>query len=120
MKKTVLGIAALLAVCVAVLGAGCIGGSDPIVGEWKINGMNVPVVFNDDGTGYFTVSAAFAGSEDIALNWAGVEGLEKTYMITITGKGNLGYYTMPGGEYTISDDGKTLTGRYIIMSKVVE
>ena len=50
MKKTILLGIAVLAVFAAVVGAGCIG-ADPIVGEWKAG--NMPVTFNDDGTGSF-------------------------------------------------------------------
>ena len=59
MKKTILLIAAVILAVFAVVGAGCIG-ADPIVGEWKAG--NMPVTFNEDGTGSFTVTLPILGT----------------------------------------------------------
>ena len=109
MKKTILLIAAALLAVFAVVGAGCIG-ADPIVGEQKAGSM--PVTFNDDGTGSFTVTI-FGYSKDYGLTWAPIEGYENTYRISTTENG------IPVGEYIISEDGMTLKGP-ITLTKVVE
>lgn len=108
MKKTILLLAAL-AVFAAVIGAGCIGG-DPIVGDWKAG--NMPVTFNDDGTGSFEISL-LGFTKEYGLTWAPIEGYEGTYKISTTESG------LPMGEYIISEDGKTLKGP-ITLTKVVE
>ena len=84
MKKTVLLIAAVFLTVFAVVGAGCIG-ADPIVGEWKAG--NMPVTFNEDGTGSFTVTLPILGTFNYDLTWAPVEGYDNTY--TIFGSSNL-------------------------------
>ena len=111
MKKTILLGIAVLAVFAAVVGAGCIG-ADPIVGEWKAG--NMPVTFNDDGTGSFEVTLPILGTATYDLTWAPVEGYENTYTITTTQN------AIPVGEYVISDDGLTLKGKWLTLSKVVE
>ena len=110
MKKTVLLLAAL-AVFAAVIGAGCIG-ADPIVGDWTAG--NIPVTFNEDGTGSFAVTLPIFGTSTYELTWAPVEGYENAYTITTTEN------TIPMGEYVISDDGKTLKGKWLTLNKVVE
>ncbi len=111
-KAVILGIAAVLAVFVAVCGAGCIGG-DPIVGEWEGANGTIPVVFNDDGTGSFTITIPFLGAKDYQLTWTKVEGYDNQYTISTTEN------AIPVGTYIISDDGKTLKGP-ITLTKVVE
>jgi hypothetical protein len=64
MKKTILLIAAVILAVFAVVGAGCIG-ADPIVGEWKAG--NMPVTFNEDGTGSFTVTFRFLEPSTMTL-----------------------------------------------------
>ena len=115
MKKMILLIAAVFLTVFAVVGAGCIG-ADPIVGEWTFSGGAEPlptIIFNDDGTG--TISLHLVGGISIneELTWSKVEGYEKQYKITTNEK------TFPLGEYTISDDGLTLSGP-ITLNKVVE
>ncbi|MBQ4133990.1 MAG: hypothetical protein IJD66_00585 [Methanocorpusculum sp.] len=110
MKKTVLLIAAVFLTVFAVVGAGCIG-ADPIVGEWKAG--NMPVTFNEDGTGSFTVTLPILGTFNYDLTWAPVEGYKNTYTISTTENG------VPIGEYIISEDGMTLKGP-ITLTKVVE
>lgn len=111
MKKTILLIAAVFLTVFAVVGAGCIG-ADPIVGDWKAG--EIPVTFNDDGTGSFTVNKLFGGTVTYDLTWAAVEGYENTYTISTTEN------AIPMGEYVISDDGKTLKGKWLTLNKVVE
>jgi hypothetical protein len=79
MKKTILLIAAVILAVFAVVGAGCIG-ADPIVGEWKAG--NMPVTFNEDGTGSFTVTLPILGTFNYDLTWAPVEGYKNTYTIS--------------------------------------
>lgn len=103
MKKTLLiGIAAVLVVSLAVLGAGCVGG-DPIVGEWKTALTDMPVKFNADGTGTFTAEI-LGFTKDYKLTWKKVEGSKNKYSISTEES------LLPLGEYTLSDDGKTLAG----------
>ena len=109
MKKMILLIAAAFLTVFAVVGAGCIG-ADPIVGEWKAG--SIPVTFNEDGTGSFTVTL-FGYSKDYGLTWAPVEGYKNTYTISTTEN------AIPMGEYIISEDGKTLKGP-MTLTKVVE
>lgn len=109
MKKTILLSLAVLAVFAAVIGAGCVG-PDPIVGEWKAGDM--PVTFNEDGTGTFEISL-FGFTKEYALTWAPVEGYKNTYTISTTESG------IQVGEYVISEDGKTLKGP-MTLTKVVE
>ncbi|HJJ41647.1 MAG TPA: hypothetical protein O0X95_04690 [Methanocorpusculum sp.] len=109
MKKTILLGIAVLAVFAAVVGAGCIG-ADPIVGEWKAG--NMPVTFNDDGTGSFEISI-LGFTKEYGLTWESIEGYDNTYRISTTEN------AIPVGEYIISEDGKTLKGP-ITLTKVVE
>ena len=74
MKKTILLGIAVLAVFAAVVGAGCIG-ADPIVGEWKAG--NMPVTFNDDGTGSFEISI-LGFTKEYGLTWESIEGYDNT------------------------------------------
>ena len=108
MKKIIL-VLAVLSMFAAVVGAGCIG-ADPIVGEWKAG--SIPVTFNEDGTGSFTVTL-FGYSKDYGLTWAPVEGYKNTHTISTTEN------AIPMGEYIISEDGKTLKGP-MTLTKVVE
>jgi len=97
MKKIL--IAAVLAVLLVSVGAaGCIG-SEPIVGDWLVSGTEIPVVFNDDGTGTLTISF-FGITSSIPLTWEKVD--EKTFKITGTSE------AFNAGTYTVSDDGKSL------------
>ncbi len=109
MKKTILLITAVFLTVFAVVGAGCIG-ADPIVGEWKAG--NMPVTFNDDGTGNFEISI-LGFTKEYRLTWESIEGYDNTYRISTTESG------LPMGEYIISEDGKTLKGP-ITLTKVVE
>jgi hypothetical protein len=97
MKKIL--IAAVLAVLLVSVGAaGCIG-SEPIVGDWFVSGTEIPVVFNDNGTGAMTISF-FGITSTVPLTWEKIE--EKTF--TITGTSEL----FNAGTYTLSADEKSL------------
>ncbi len=98
MKKIL--IAAVFAVLfVSVGAAGCIG-SEPIVGDWLISGTEIPVVFNDDGTGSLTFSI-FGITSTVPLSWEKVE--ENTYKISGTSE------LFNAGTYKVSADEKALT-----------
>jgi len=97
MKKIL--IAAVLAVLLVSVGAaGCIG-SESIVGDWFVSGTEIPVVFNDDGTGTMTINF-FGITSTVPLKWEKVE--EKTFKITGTSE------AFNAGTYSVSDDGKSL------------
>ncbi|MDO5845375.1 MAG: hypothetical protein Q4Q04_00465 [Methanocorpusculum sp.] len=103
MKKTlILAVAVVLALFVAITAAGCVG-SEPIVGKWNISALNFPVVFNNDGTGTLHVNL-FGTSTAVELKWTKFEGKDKTYNVTCSEA------ALPAGTYTVSSDGKTLSG----------
>ncbi|MDR0981035.1 MAG: hypothetical protein LBL85_04575 [Methanocalculaceae archaeon] len=103
MKKLLLG-AVLCAALVLVSVAGCIG-SDPVVGNWQtkpVLGVYVSVEFVNDGTGSIALHTDLSPAEaTTAFAWE--KTADKTYKITSSDK------SIPGGTYTLSDDGKTLS-----------
>ncbi len=101
-KALVISIAVVLALFVAIAAAGCVG-SEPIVGKWNTSTFNLPVTFNNDGTG--SISATILGiTTSIDLQWTKVSGKDKTYNITGSSE------ALPVGTYTLSSDGKSLVG----------
>lgn len=104
MKKVL--IVAVLCIALAMIGvAGCVGG-DPIVGNWQtkpVLGVYLSVEFVNGGTGSITVHTDLTPAEGTgSFNWE--KTADKTYKITSSDK------TFSAGTYTLSDDGKTLTG----------
>lgn len=85
--------------------AGCIGG-DPVVGTWEtkpVLGFYVVVEFSGDGNGVVTTKSDLTSSEaSTNFKWEKTE--DKTYKITGSDS------RFSAGTYTLSDDGKTLTG----------
>lgn len=97
MKKILL--ASVLCILIFSIGAaGCIG-SEPIVGDWFVYGTEIPVVFNNDGTGTMTISL-FGITSTVPMTWEKVD--EKTYKLTGTSE------LFNAGTYKLSDDGKSL------------
>ncbi len=110
MKKIL--IAALLPVLLVSVGAaGCIG-SEPIVGDWFVSGTEIPVVFNDNGTGILTFSILGITSA-VPMTWEKIE--ETTYKLTGTSE------LFNAGTYILSADGKSLvevsTGLTVFVKK---
>ncbi|MCZ0862155.1 hypothetical protein [Methanocorpusculum vombati] len=103
MKKLLLA-AVLCAALVLVSAAGCVG-SDPVVGTWEtkpVLGMYVSVQFVNDGTGSIALHTDLSPAE-ATTSFAWEKTADKTYKITSSDK------SLPGGTYTLSDDGKTLS-----------
>ena len=103
MKKLLLA-AVLCASLVLVSAAVCVV-SDPVVGTWvtkPVLRMIVSVQFVNDGTGSIALHTDLSPAE-ATTSFAWEKTADKTYKITSSDK------SLPGGTYTLSDDGKTLS-----------
>lgn len=106
--KKFLVVALAAAVIAVIAAAGCIGG-DPIVGDWTTSAGG-DIVFKDDGTGTLTATILLV-SVNVPLTWK--KTADKTYDLA-AGDSTTAF---AAGTYTLSADGKTLTGP-ITLTKV--